>query len=92
MSTSNVIHLDAERGKRRGEKPMGRAELIDEVVFMLGQGVHPLMIAQTIGKSWRTITKAANALGRSSEVNVIDLDEWRRYSFADKRTGWGYAA
>lgn len=92
MSSSNVIHLDRERAKRRSEsKPMSGAELIDEVVFLLDQGTHPLMVAQMLGKPWTTITKAASRAGRSAEVIRGDIDEWRRYTFPD-HSGWGYAA
>lgn len=90
MST-NLIHLDRERMKRRGDKKMTRTELVDEVVFLLDQGTHPLMVAQQLGYSWKAITKAADVLGRSGEIIRGDMDEWRRYSVKD-RTGWGYAA
>ena len=93
MSNNNLIHMDAERRRLRGErKPLQGGELIDEVVFLLDQGTHPLMVAQQVGRSWESITRTARAVDRSGEVCRFDIDGWRRYTFADKPTGWGYAA
>lgn len=92
MSASNLIQLDTERRRLRGEKkPLQGAELIDEVVFLLDQGTHPLQAAQQLGRDWDSILRTARGLGRSAEVCRSDIDEWRRYSFPDK-SGWGYAA
>lgn len=91
MSTSNLIHLDRERMKRRGDTRMVGAELIDEVVFLLDQGTHPLLAAEMVGRDWDSITRTARGLGRSEEVCRFDIDEWRRFTIPD-RSGWGFAA
>lgn len=92
MSNKNLIHLDRERMNRRGEgRSLKGGELIDEVVFLLGQGTHPLMIAQQTGRDWDSILRTARGIERSAEVNRVDIEEWRRYTIPD-RTGWGYAA
>ncbi|MDQ1205064.1 hypothetical protein [Microbacterium sp. SORGH_AS_0862] len=88
---SNLINLDTERTKRRGATAMTGKELVDEVVFLLDQGTHPLLIADTMGLKWASILRAAARLGRSDELNRIDLDEWRRWTLPE-RSGWGYAA
>lgn len=80
MSTNELIHLDRERMERRGDTPMTSAEVIDELVWLLDGGTHPLVAAEILGKSWPTLTKAAERLGRGDEINRIDAEEWRRYS------------
>lgn len=78
---SNLIHLDAERRQRRGDKKLSRRELIDEVVWLLDGGTHPLLAARLLGTSWATITRYANLQGRSDEVIRQDISEWNRYAF-----------
>ncbi len=72
-----------------GDKPMSSAEMLDEVVWLLDGGTHPLVAARMVGKSWATITKAADRLGRSHEIIRQDIDEWRRYR-PRERSGWGF--
>lgn len=91
MSTPKPIELDAERTKARGDSPMTSAEVLDELVWLLDGGTHPHLAAQMLGKSWEALTKAAERAGRSAEINRIDIDEWRRYTFGD-RAGWARAA
>lgn len=86
-----LIHLDAERIKRRGDKPMDGAETLDEFTFLIDSGVHPLLAAQMLGVKYDSIQKLAERHGRTGLFDRIDIYEWKRYTLAE-RTGWGYAA
>lgn len=86
-----LIHLDAERMKRRGDKPMDGAETLDEFEYLIDSGVHPLLAAQQLGVKYSNLMKLAGNHGRDGLFTRVDIGLWDRYSFA-ARSGWGYAA
>lgn len=88
---TNLIHLDVERIKRRGEKPMAGPEVLDEFEFLLEVGTHPLLAAQELGIPYENLHKLATRYGRSDLFGRVDIGLWDRYSFPE-RSGWGYAA
>lgn len=57
MTKSNLIHLDVERMKRRGDKPMRGAEKIVELEWLLDAGVHPSHAVAQLGTNLGAMTK-----------------------------------
>jgi hypothetical protein len=49
------------------EKRMKGPEVVEEVLWLLDAGVHPLMVAQVLGRSMTSIQK----LGRRYDVPVL---------------------
>lgn len=88
---SNLIHLDAERIARRGDKPMEGAETLGEFEHLLDAGTHPLLAAQMLGVPYANLERLANRHGRSDLFTRVDIGEWDRFRLPE-RTGWGYAA
>ncbi|MEV4737152.1 MULTISPECIES: hypothetical protein [unclassified Microbacterium] len=77
---SNLIHLDTERIKRRGDEPMGGAETLDEYEFLIDNGTHPLLAAQMLGVPYANLQKLARDHERSGLFNRMDIGEWNRFA------------
>lgn len=75
----NLIHLDAERIARRGDRPMDGAETLDEFEFLIDSGVHPLLAAQMLGVRYDTLNKLASNHGRGELFTRIDIGLWNRF-------------
>lgn len=86
--------MSATCGERR--KPMSRAEVLVEVEWLLDGGVHPLLIAQTLGRSVGAIEKAARDLGnarvREAFTQPVVEARYRRERARARTTGAQVAA
>lgn len=79
MST-NLIHLDRERMKRRGDKPMDGVEKLDEAQWLLNGGLIPENVARQLGTNANALAKLAERHGR------VDLA--RTFGALSKRVGY----
>lgn len=64
MSTSNPIHLDRERMKRRGDRRMTGIEKLEELAWLLEAGEHPAHAAAQLGTNVEALDKLARDRGR----------------------------
>ena len=76
---TNLIHLDAERIARRGDRGMSGPETLDEFEFLIDTGTHPLLAAQLLGVRYDTLNKIASRYGRGELFTRIDIGAWDRY-------------
>lgn len=90
-TNTNLIHLDEERIKRRGDKPMSGPEVLDEFEFLLNAGTHPLLAAQMLGVKYDNLQRLAGRHGRVGLFGRVDIGAWKRDQFPE-RSGWGFAA
>lgn len=81
---SNLIHLDVERIKRRGDLPMNGAETLDEFEFLIDGGTHPLA-AQMLGVPYANLQKIARDYERVGLFNRMDIGEWQRFAHDNGR-------
>jgi hypothetical protein len=88
---TNLIHLDAERIKRRGDKPMIGPELLDEFEFLLDAGTHPLLAVELLGADYANLQRLASRYGRVGLFARVDIGAWKRDQLPE-RSGWGFAA
>jgi len=68
----NLIHLDAERMRRRGDKPMTGAEQLDELEWLLDMGDHPIHAAMKLGSTPTALAMAARRHGHGDTANLMD--------------------
>lgn len=86
---SNLIHLDVERIKRRGDKPMSGAETLDEFEYLIEAGTHPLLAAQMLGVPYGNLQKLARDLKRPGLFTRVDIGAWNRHDHDNhKRSRW----
>ncbi|WP_144795729.1 hypothetical protein [Microbacterium paludicola] len=83
----NVSYLDAERIKRRGDKPMEGPEVLDEFEFLISAGTHPLLAAQMLGMKYATLGKLAGRHNRQELLSLFDIGEWDRYKHDNNQYG-----
>lgn len=86
-----IVHLDRERIKRRGDKPMAGPEVLDEFEFLTDAGTHPMLAAQMLGMKYATLVSLANRWGRSELINRSDVGYWNRFRH-DNGNQYGRAA
>lgn len=89
-TNTNLIHLDAERIQRRGDKPMTGPEVLDEFEFLIDTGAHPLLAAQLLGVKYKTLHKLALRYGRAELFTRVDIALWDRYVFGPSNS-WSAA-
>jgi hypothetical protein len=65
-----LIYLDKERIARRGDKPMGGAEKLDEAEWLREGGLHQLVVAQRLGTTVKALEKLAYRHER------VELGSW----------------
>lgn len=62
---ADLIYLDKERTRLRGDKPMTGAEKLDELQWLLDAGVHPAHAAAQLGAKVGSLETLANRHGRA---------------------------
>ncbi len=70
MAPNELIYLDAERMKRRGDTRMSGAEQLDEAEWLRGGGTHQLVVARQLGTTVGNLEKLAYRHGR------VELGNW----------------
>ena len=73
-----LIYLDRERTKRRGDKPMKAAEKLAELEWLLDAGTHPEHAAAQLGTNVDALIKLARDHSRMDLVRRIPAAGARR--------------
>lgn len=79
MAPNDLIYLNAERRKRRGDKPMTGAEKLVELQWLMEGGVHQTVAARQLGSSMVGLAKLAYRHGRK------DLGSWMEAEICRER-------
>lgn len=95
MAGTNLIYLDPERMKRRGDMPMTGGEKLDELLWLLDAGDHPENAARKLGTNTNALIKLARDYGRMTLATRIAAErvrEDRGPGQGDRNRTWMTAA
>lgn len=77
MAPNDLIYLDRERMRRRGDKPMTGAEKLDEAEWLRDGGTHQLVVARRLGTTVAALEKLAYRHDRVELGNWFALMKWQ---------------